>query len=1049
MSNTFHENLLSIFILLSVIFLTNNLIGQTSNKIIVGDKARFTVISTDCIRMEYSENGKFIDEPSLFAANRNIDFNNFSVKNKDGKTVIRTQRVTLAYKPNGKPFSAENLEAFFMRGRKRVKWTFALKNKNNLGGTLRTLDQVKGKVPLDDGLLSRDGWFILDDSKRPILTADWVASRPEGSGIDWYLFAYGKDFKAGLKSLTKISGEVPLPRKYALGSWYSRYWPYSSKDYHQIVDEYKKYDFPLDIMVMDMDWHREGWTGWSWNRELLPDAEDLLKWFHQTKLFVTLNVHPSQGIMPHEDMYKSFMKDMGVNLNGIPKDKLPTLPYDASDKKYLDNLFKNTHLPLEKEGVDFWWLDWQQFEYTLGNKDLRNLEWLNRYYFNYSKKNGERGLSFSRWGGWGDQKYPIHFSGDASTSWEMLEFEVPFTSTAGNVGCFFWSHDIGGHMGGINPETNARWVQFGATTAALRLHSTRDKTMDKRPWLFEDKYLQSMKIAFHLRSELFPYIYSSAWQSCKESIPLNRPMYIEYPLKEDAYHQPQQYLFGDAFLVAPITHSGIGKNNLADQKVWFPKGTWYNWFTGEKFVGDEKIKAVWSDIYEFPFYAKGGYPVAMQPFTQRMTTDPLKRLVIRVYPGPDNKSCESTLYEDDGISQEYTKGKYATTKIQYSRKGDEYKIIINPVNGEYKGQLKKRSYQVEFPCLEKSINVVVNDRAVHIEYDSTQFVNKINIKETSIKNKLEIRLVSKEADNALIHSKAEQNKMIGVQNEKDLNKLGMETIDKTTGANLSEEANGELISLLSGVSVFIEDAGKITVLKDMDSKTDAKFSLLVFDEIGLDKKNVHQEDFNLKPGESKIVSLESLKANNQPVTRKMLVKFSLNGNEMEIPGTIDKKLPYIYNWNIIGPFDYDPSKKITDFVYEPEKEINISASYKGKDNKIVGWKEVTNNTNPVFDFNNYFAEENSIAYAFVNIKSDNEQEIFLNISSDDGVEVWLNKEKIHSNNTFRGVEPEVDKVKAKLIKGENLMLVKISQGTGGWAFRVNYECQYPIEIHLK
>ena len=135
-------------------------------------------------------------------------------------------------------------------------------------------------------------------------------------------------------------------------------------------------------------------------------------------------------------------------------------------------------------------------------------------------------MSFSRWGGWGDHRNPIHFSGDAGTRWPMLEFEVPFTTTAGNVGCFFWSHDIGGHTGGRNEESYMRWVQFGATSAALRSHSTRKPDMDRRPWTYSRQAEDSMRLSFHLRSELFPYIYSSAWQSCAESVPLSRPMYI-------------------------------------------------------------------------------------------------------------------------------------------------------------------------------------------------------------------------------------------------------------------------------------------------------------------------------------------------------------------------------------------------------------------------------------------------------------------------------------------------------------------------------------------
>ena len=1016
------------------------------NPVIIDGKARFTIINQRCIRLEYSQSGKFIDNPSLFAANRNVDFKEFSIKNIDGKTIIRTSRFALTYKPDGKPFSQENLEVYIQKGKRRVRWVPGLKNKINLGGTLRTLDQVKGKVTLDDGLLSKDGWFLLDDSNCPILTKDWVKNRPENSGTDWYLFAYGLEFKEALKSLTKISGEIPIPRKYVLGSWYSRYWPYSSNDYHQIVNEYEQYDFPLDIIVLDMDWHKDGWTGLSWNRKLLPDAEDLLKWFHKKNLFVTLNDHPAQGVQPYEDSYKKFMKDMGVDVSNIPEDKLPTIPYDASNKKYMDVLFKDTHLPLEKEGVDFWWLDWQQFEYTLGNKNLKNLEWLNRYYFNYSEKDGKRGISFSRWGGWGDQKYPIHFSGDASTNWEMLKFEIPFTSTSGNVGCFFWSHDIGGHMGGINPETNARWVQFGAVSAALRLHSTRDKTMDKRPWLFEKKYFESMKTAFHLRSELFPYIYSSVRQSSNESIPLIRPMYIEYPKDYESYESPQQYFFGDAFLAAPINQAGIGENKLAYQKVWFPKDTWYNWFTGEKISGKDIISTEWADIYEFPFYVKGGVPIPMQPYTQRMTTEPLKQLVVRTYPGRDGEKGEFTLYEDDGITNEYKEGQYALTKIQYTRKGNNYEIRIAPVKGNYKGQLLERSYLIEFPGLQKAEGVSVNERSAPYEYDEENFMNKVQVPETNINKGIKVIVTAKEADYSVIKNNADKHRKGGLNLGIDFQQQPEEIIKKYLGTEIKPEDKDGFISLLSGVAVYVDDIDRVSIIKDPDSKAGLKFSLTISDKTFNENKEVLKEDFNLKNGENKVVTFDSLKADYQPVTRKLELKFSIGGKEIIISKEIEKKTPYICDWNIIGPFDYDTSRSISKFKYEPEKIIDLSASYLGKQNKEIKWQKVKCEGSPIIDFNSYFPDENSIAYAYTNIKSDADQDIVFNVSSDDGVEVWLNKEKIHSHNVFRGIENAVDKVEAKLRKGDNFLLIKVSQGNGGWGFKINFESENPVEI---
>lgn len=710
---------------LSLLLLNSPRCSAAPNPVVVGD-ARFTVVTPLCIRIEQASNGKFIDQKSLFAVNREARFDGFQLTHKGGATIIDTGTIRLTYTPDSKPLSAANLQADIKGG---SHWTPGAPNPGNLGGTIRTLDGARGPENLGEGLISRDGWFLLDDSRRPLLTSDWVESRPMDAGTDWYLFGYGNDYKGALKSLTAISGPVPLPRKYALGSWYSRYWPYSSADYREIVKEYAQNDFPLDNMVMDMDWHKEGaWTGWSWNRKLLPDAEDLLKWFHNQGLHDTLNMHPADGVGPQEDRYAQFMRDMGED----PATK-KTIPFDVGSKKYMDTLFKDIIDPLDAEGVDFWWLDWQQSEYTRSIPELTNLFWLNTLLYNHSLENEQRGMSFSRWAGWGDQRHPIHFSGDANTGFPMLAFEVPFTATAGNVGCFFWSHDIGGHMGGRNEESYARWVQFGATSPVLRVHSTRDADMDRRPWLYPKWATDSMRISYHMRDALFPYIYSSAQETTQNSIPLDRPLYIDYPKSEQAYHNAQEYLYGDNLLAAPIVTPGVGPGHVSHQTVWFPQGDWYNYFTGEHYASKGNADALVSaDINEFPLYVKGGVPIPMQPYAPRMASAPLQSLIVRCYPGPDGKKGEFTLYEDDGVTRDYQQGAFATTPLSYLRHGDKITVTVGPTNGSYAGQVTQRDIVVELPNTSRATKVMVDNKVVHPTYDAKLCINRIAVPTRSV-----------------------------------------------------------------------------------------------------------------------------------------------------------------------------------------------------------------------------------------------------------------------------------------------------------------------------
>ncbi|MBN2684377.1 MAG: DUF5110 domain-containing protein [Pontiellaceae bacterium] len=742
----------------SVLCLAGSLVAS-ANPVVEGD-ARFTVITPNCIRIEQAPHGSFIDERSLFAVGREARSGQFEINRKDGSLSIDTGAIHLVYKPDGEPFSSSNLSAEIRVGEGSTTWTPGAPNPGNLGGTIRTLDMVSGPVDLGEGLLSRDGWYLLDDSRKPLLTETWVRSRPSDAGTDWYLFGYGRDYRAALSSMIAIGGATPIPRRYTLGIWFSRYWPFSAEDYKNIVQEYRDHDFPLDVIVMDMDWHGEGWTGWSWNTELIPDPKALLRWFHDQGLQVTLNLHPADGVGPHEDQYSAFMKALGGN----PADQ-QTLPFDAGSQAYVKALEQEVLQPLQDDGVDFWWLDWQQYPFTRSIPDLTNLAWLNRVLFYNTQRNGDRGISFSRWAGWGDHRHVVQFSGDADTGWPMLAFEVPFTSSAGNVGCYYWSHDIGGHTGGRNEESYARWTQFGALSASLRSHSMRDPDMDRRPWLYPKWAEDAMRIAFHLRAEIMPYVYSSAWQTHRTGVSLNRPLYLEYPEREEAYHNGQEFLFGDNLLVAPIVMAGVGPQRIGWQTVWFPPAdTWYNVFTGERFEGDQ-YQIVAADINEFPLYARGGVPIPMQPYSERPCTEPLDTLRIRCYPSADGERGEYTLYEDDGRSVDYLNGKSASTRLVYQRNGDRISMEISATDGSYRGQPQRRAYVVELPNTTGARDARVNGKAVKVSYDRKLGITYIQVPPMDIRKPVRVEVTASEADAAIFEKIARERREKGIMGD--------------------------------------------------------------------------------------------------------------------------------------------------------------------------------------------------------------------------------------------------------------------------------------------
>ncbi|MBI2931235.1 MAG: DUF5110 domain-containing protein [Planctomycetes bacterium] len=991
--------------------------------VVEAGKARFTVITPECIRIEYSESGTFIDAKSLFAVNRDAGFLNYEVLRDGGVTIIDTGRIRLVYTEDGRPLGPHNLKALIRHGDAFVQWVPGQKNKENLGGTIRTLDGVHGPVSLGEGLLSRDGWYVLDDSTRHLLTEDWVRVRPEGAGTDWYLFGYGADYKAALRALTAIGGSVPMPRKYALGAWYSRYWPYSSDDYRAIVKEYCEHDFPLDVMVMDMDWHKDGWTGWSWNRNLLPDAERLLQWFHEQGLAVTLNVHPADGVGPHEDMYPVFMKDLGKD----PSSK-ETTRFDAGDKKYLDTLFKHTHMPLENAGVDFWWLDWQQHPFTDSVAELPNLTWLNRYYFRHTGRDGKRGMLFSRWGGWGDHRHAIHFSGDASTTWKMLAFEVPFTATAGNVGCFFWSHDIGGHVGPRIEEAYVRWVQFGAMTAALRSHSTRSAELDRRPWAYGREAEDAMRIAFHLRSALFPYIYSSAWQSHRESMPLTRPMYLEHPTDPRAYTHAQQFMLGDAFLVAPITSPGAGPGKVAMQSAWFPRGVWYNWFTGERVEGDVET-VVTADLNEFPLFVKGGVPIPLQPYTPRMATTPLKHLVVRCYPG---KEGATTLVEDDGITSEYLHGRYARTSLKYDRRGNSVTVTVEPTRGAYTGMPDSRSTVIELADTRRATSARVDGALVPVEYDEANAINRIVVPARAVTEGVKVEVTVEDADFAALRERAIGRRLKGAQ------------ADDPAAKAMSWAVKG-VAALLKNEHVYLLQGPEVL---NVYSPEPMEFEVAIEDRVGPESKTVMVHRGRTSPT-ARIELPEPPKAQpasiGHPLRRMARLSFTMGQ-----PATVEYELvrvdSLLKEWHVVAPFPYNRDVSISEQSYGPElAAVDLAAQFEVGGERPIVWRPAVCGEDGSVDLLKAYDAEHRLAYGVTYVYSEEEQPAAFKVWSDDAVEVWLNGEKIHSHNVFRPIEAGFDVAAGTLKKGNNELLIKVGNSILAWGFRVALEVERPVK----
>ena len=731
--------------------------------------ARFTVMTDGVIRMEYANDGVFVDGETLFAKR---DSYWDAIITDNGLLTIETENITLYYK--GGEFTGERLYADIHVDGFAARWHYGDKNTENLGGTLHTLDGVDGFRPLPDGLIARDGWHVIDDSNTPYFSDGWITNRPDSHKLDLYLFAYGRNYKSALAELAAVSGKMELPRKYFFGSWYSRWWPYSADEFRGIVNEYEENGFPLDILVMDMDWHYQdwgheegepkyefgyghaggnlGWTGYNWNRRLIPDPDGLIQEMKDRGIAVTLNDHPADGIRDADETYERFMAELSAEgysevvptveerVNDRERAYIAAgcknLRFNAGSKSYMNAFFNATNSQMEDKGTAFRWLDWQQdyiYPTVHGMNNLTHLKWLNHLYYENSKKGGKRGMSFSRWGGFGDHKHPAYFSGDTHTNWNTLAFQIQMTVSAGNAGCFWWSHDIGGFMDtlpGGQGEVYARWVQFGALSPALRVHMCGVEGFDRRPWTWGEPYCSVMRDAFSLRSILMPYVYSEAKCASDFSVPLLRALYYDLPDDEECYKHPGQYLFGEGLMTAPIC-SPVDESGKVESEVYFPEGIWYDWFTGKKYSFG--IHKVFNTLDTFPLFVRAGYPIITQPYTSRMATEPLRDPKIIIYSGD---SGVTTLFEDDGVS-DTDLGLCRVTGISYD--DSEKTVRIECYNSNYDDGITSRDITVELRGNDSLTQAVCDTH--EIEFTSLDNGISATVKGVAPDGSVEIRFI--------------------------------------------------------------------------------------------------------------------------------------------------------------------------------------------------------------------------------------------------------------------------------------------------------------------
>lgn len=423
--------------------------------------------------------------------------------------------------------------------------------------------------------------------------------------------------------------------------------------------------------------------------------------------------------------------------------KLSSVYFNLANKREAE-VYMALHNAIIDQGVDFWWIDGD----SAWMDGLNSQMWTNHVYYDSQEKHtGKRSFIFSRYGGPGSHRYPAFFTGDCYSNWKVLAYEIPYTLKAGNALIPYVTHDIGGFIGTLKDdfELYARWVQFGALSPILRLHSAHenpDEGNARLPWNYGRRGIELAGKFFRLRYSLIPYLYTYCRAAFDTGLPLARPLYLEYPDLEAAYEHFDEYLLGREMLVAPITSPG--RNGVAARDVYLPPGKWTDYFTGRRYDGARTIRYE-CPLDRMPIFVRDGAIIPMQPDMAFTAQAPLDPLILDVYAG---KPAAFDLYEDDGLSLDYRRGKCAWTPIRLERDGAAaWRIRIGPARGAFKGQVAVRRHVIKLHCARKPQHVTADGSKLEEkpsawpgwEWDPTRNQATIRLKAVPVRRAVEVR----------------------------------------------------------------------------------------------------------------------------------------------------------------------------------------------------------------------------------------------------------------------------------------------------------------------
>lgn len=525
--------------------------------------------------------------------------------------------------------------------------------------------------------------------------------------VDYYFF-YGPEIDKIVADYRQLTGQAPMFGKWAYGFWQCKNRYKSQDEILGVARKYRELHIPADDIVQDWFWwNRKGEFVFNKN---YPDPKSMVDQLHDEHFHLMLSIWPF--FEPGSSNY-DYMKKQGWFVDQFKYAKPPyhtdaMAVYDATNpdarKFYWDQIDKS----LFSIGIDAWWMDTTEPE-TEGQEENILLDHKlaagsgNRYVNDYplldtgAVYQGQRAASdqkrvfiLSRSAFSGSQRNSVTaWSGDIDSDWLSFRRQIPAGLNFAVSGIPYWTTDIGGFVFGspTDPafrELFVRWFQWGTFNPILRVHGTR-KPDENELWSYGEDAQKILVDFDRLRYRLLPYIYSLAWKTTSEAYTPMRPLIMDFRTDARAIDIGDQFMYGPAFLVNPITQPAA-----ASRRLYLPEAKWYDFWSGEVLTGPKTIDAA-APIDRIPLYVRAGSIVPMGPEMEWSTQKPEDPIELRVYRGADG---QFTLYEDENDNYNYEKGTYATIPLSWNDATQT--LTIGERKGQFPGMLEERTFHIVF-----------------------------------------------------------------------------------------------------------------------------------------------------------------------------------------------------------------------------------------------------------------------------------------------------------------------------------------------------------------